>query len=120
MRAQDLRHLHGAAWGGDAAERRATLAFIGRRWDALVAKLPTFGWGSASRMPERVGRFCDAAGRDAARTLFENKAPANSARHLRLGLEKANLCIALRAGQRVDLSTAVEAPPNPPTAEDTP
>jgi len=62
-------------------------------------------------MPERIGRFCDAAGRDAARALFEDKAPSQGSRHLRLGLEKANLCIALRASRRVDL---------PPTDEDTP
>ena len=120
VRAQDLRHVHGAAWGGDAAERRATLAFVGTRWDALVARLPTFGWGSASRMPERIGHFCDAAGRDAARALFEDKAPAQGARHLRLGLEKANLCIALRGARNVDLPPPGGAAPSTPTEENAP
>jgi hypothetical protein len=99
VRAQDLRWVFSPAWQGRAAERRATLQFTKERWEDVVGRLPSFGWGSAARMPERVGHFCDVSGRDAARQLFEGKLSNQGRRHLKLGLEKANLCIALRTKQ---------------------
>ena len=107
VRAQDLRWVFRPAWGGREAERRATLKFVEDRWADLTARLPTFGWGSTGRMPERVGQFCDAAGRDAARKLFAVKVPhKEGARHLSLGLEKADLCIALRGSQELVIRPA--------------
>ncbi len=109
VRAQDLRRVFGPAWSGGSAERRVTLQFTETRWADLTARLPSFGWGSAARMPERVGDFCDTAGRDSARKLFEAKLPNQGVRHLKLGLEKADQCIALRTSQSLAMSPAPEA-----------
>ncbi len=108
VRAQDLRRVFGPAWGGRSAEQMSTLSFVRSRWDDVTRRLPTFGWGSAARMPELVGNFCDETGRDAARKLFEDKVPNQGVRHLKLGLEKADQCIALRASQSIVFEASAE------------
>ena len=107
VRAQDLRYLLFAGIEGPPKGRDRTFDFLTRRYSELAERLPSFGWGSTTRLPKVIGAFCTPEGRDRAKAFFETKASEASERFMAQGLEAADQCIAVAAAGREGLIKAL-------------
>ncbi len=108
IRAQDVWHLLGGGFDGQARTLQ-TFEYLQSHYDALQARLPSFGNRAAGRLAQLVGYFCNAGDRDDARAFFLKQAAPDHARYLALGTETANRCIALREWGRASTEHYLEA-----------